>query len=394
MAGIVDLRVPVRTVSERVEVPRAWGAAALGLGCALLFVGLHTWLQMRGWSHYVAQLRGRGVLTGRIRTVPKFGLLKQVVADTGGVYLALVVAGIAIARRGPVFAIALPVVIWSAGPFVAGWISGVPAAGAHVVPLPIGTQWFSMNPTGGVLVAWLGTLVDALLALVPAFAVARVLERDPKTRVRGLRPHSSGIAAIGFGVFGLLLVVELPRLYGVPSSGFLVELVPYAALFVFGAALEEQWRWRWPVVFAVPILATNDFMQWAVYRIPYPAASLMRVVSPFVAASVFGASIRPFARVLTRLEARPTQALIACNALNVADAVLTLIGVRGGIAAESNPVVNAIGIPLKIVLVALLSAALARTRPRALVWPCAVLAGVVVWHLAGYLAQTPFAWWT
>ena len=53
-----------------------------------------------------------------------------------------------------------------------------------------------------------------------------------------------------------------------------------------------------------------------------------------------------------------------------------------------------IGLPVKVALVALLSVALFRERPRALIWPCAALAGVVVWHLAGFLAQTPFVWWT
>jgi hypothetical protein len=109
---------------------------------------------------------------------------------------------------------------------------------------------------------------------------------------------------------------------------------------------------------------------------------------------VFGASISPLIRVFQRLETHPTEALIACNVLNVTDALLTAIGVHGGIAVESNPLVNAMGLPLKILLVALVSAALVRTRPRALVWPCAVLAGVVLWHLAGFLAQTSVAWWT
>jgi hypothetical protein len=40
------------------------------------------------------------------------------------------------------------------------------------------------------------------------------------------------------------------------------------------------------------------------------------------------------------------------------------------------------------------SAVLARTEPRALVWPALVFAGVLIWHLGGLVSQTPFAWWS
>jgi hypothetical protein len=188
--------------------------------------------------------------------------------------------------------------------------------------------------------------------------------------------------------------VELPRLYGVPASGFLTDLVPLAALFAFGAALDDVWRWRWPIVIAVAVLVTNNVMQWAVYRLNMPAADLARAVEPFLAAALIGAAIRPTTRLFARLEARPIEAVIACNALNIADALLTAVGVHGGLAVETNPIVNMIGLPTKIVLVAVVSVALLRTRPRALIWPCAALAAVVLWHVCGFLAQTPVAWWT
>ncbi len=54
-------------------------------------------------------------------------------------------------------------------------------------------------------------------------------------------------------------------------------------------------------------------------------------------------------------------------------------------AAEANPVVvDIIGLPGKVVLVAVASWLLYRLRPRALWWPTTALAVVFVWHLAGW----------
>jgi hypothetical protein len=262
------------------------------------------------------------------------------------------------------------------------------------VPLPIGLEWHWLSATPHAPDMWLGTIVDSALVLIPAFAIASLPTRTPLPPLRLYRPSTSLVAAISVGLFGLWLLVELPRLYGVPESGFLTALVPLAALFVFGAALDDGWRWRWPIVIAVPVLATNNFMQWAAYGFHMPVADVGRAVVPFLAAALLGAAIRPTTRLFARLEARPVEALIACNGLNLADALLTAVGVHGGLAVETNPVVNTIGLPIKILLVGLLSGALARTRPRALIWPCAALTAVVLWHVCGFLAQTPIAWWT
>jgi hypothetical protein len=397
MVGLVDIdsrrEVPA-ALAEHSTRPNAFAVVALSALFVVAFLALHTWLSMRGWSQNVDRLRASGAPLGHVRRVPLLGSFRGVLADSGGVYFALLLAGVTIGRRGPRFSIAVPLLIWIAGPLVAGWLSGAHGPGPSVVPLPVGLEWSRLSATAGVFGAWLGSCVDGVLVLAPAFALTLLAPRASETSSRRVRPTSSDVAAIAFCVFGLLLVVELPRLYGVQTLGFLDDLVPYAAMFAFGAALPSRWRWRWPTVFAVPVLATNAFAQWAVWHVPESPMSLVRAVLPYLAAAVFGASIRPLIRVFQRLEAHPTEALIACNVLNVTDALLTAIGVHGGIAVESNPLVNAMGLPLKILLVALVSAALVRTRPRALVWPCAVLAGVVLWHLAGFLAQTSVAWWT
>jgi hypothetical protein len=71
--------------------------------------------------------------------------------------------------------------------------------------------------------------------------------------------------------------------------------------------------------------------------------------------------------------------LAAVNILNVADAILTDLAVRAGLATELNPVASAIGTPGKIALVGVASFLLYRIRPRALLWPILALALVVAY---------------
>lgn len=71
--------------------------------------------------------------------------------------------------------------------------------------------------------------------------------------------------------------------------------------------------------------------------------------------------------------------LAAVNILNVADATLTDLAVRAGLATELNPVASAIGTPGKLALVGVASFLLYRIRPRALLWPTLALALVVAY---------------
>lgn len=78
--------------------------------------------------------------------------------------------------------------------------------------------------------------------------------------------------------------------------------------------------------------------------------------------------------------------LWALNVLNVMDALLTTIALRSGVAVEANPVVRAIGMPGKVLLVAAAGWALYMLRPRALLIPITALALVVAWSAINLLA--------
>jgi len=71
------------------------------------------------------------------------------------------------------------------------------------------------------------------------------------------------------------------------------------------------------------------------------------------------------------------------NALNLVDATLTSIVIRAGVATEGNPVVTWMGIPGKLILVAVAGAFLAHVRPAALIVPVVAMGAVVAWTLVG-----------
>ena len=83
---------------------------------------------------------------------------------------------------------------------------------------------------------------------------------------------------------------------------------------------------------------------------------------------------------------RRSYLLWALNALNLMDALLTSVALRSGVAVEGNPVVSAIGLQGKIVLVAVAGWLINLLRPRALWVPIVALALTVVWTAANLIA--------
>ena len=75
--------------------------------------------------------------------------------------------------------------------------------------------------------------------------------------------------------------------------------------------------------------------------------------------------------------------LVAVNGLNAADAILTDLSIRWGLATELNPVASALGTWGKLALVAAASYLLYRIRPLALWWPLVALAAVVGYIVVG-----------
>jgi hypothetical protein len=194
------------------------------------------------------------------------------------------------------------------------------------------------------------------------------------------------VAFAGFAVWALLWAWQLA---GTRPSPFIPQLPKVLPLVAFGfllASLRPRIAWTLPAVAA--LLATG----WAsllVLGAGFSGIGWAEVASslPFLALPVFAAMWEPLARGLHALADKPRRALLILNVLNVVDAVFTAFAVRTEGAIEANPFVRAIGLPAKVVLVGVLSLLVFRVRPRALAWLTLVLAGVLMWHLAGFLAS-------
>jgi len=79
----------------------------------------------------------------------------------------------------------------------------------------------------------------------------------------------------------------------------------------------------------------------------------------------------------------PLTLLVVVNVLNIADAVFTWVLVRRGTGEELNPIVDAIGLPGKVLGVAIGTYVLYRIKPDSLRWALIPLAAIVAYHVMG-----------
>lgn len=207
--------------------------------------------------------------------------------------------------------------------------------------------------------------------VVAAPAVALLGKTDHRRRWFPSATHAAVLAACAL-MAAMFTMIGGGHTYNPDWYTVIHEDLPRSVmLFTAGAGIGWR-RGRWPWLLAGVV-----------------AALLMGygTLGPFalVAAFVVAACWEPLAGRLDRTaETSPLVPLVALNALNVADAALTHWAIRAGMAAEANPVVDVIGLPGKVLLVAVASWLIHRLRPRALWWPTAALAVVFVWHLAGW----------
>jgi hypothetical protein len=132
-----------------------------------------------------------------------------------------------------------------------------------------------------------------------------------------------------------------------------------------------------------------DFLLWPDpgYGLSDALPHALEELWPVVAVGLIASAWQPLAWAIRKLQERPLRLVLAVNALNVVDAVMTFLAVRSGGAFEANPVVRFAGLPAKIVLVGLLTWMLYRRKPSALVWPFAALLWVAGYHVAGILVN-------
>jgi hypothetical protein len=250
-------------------------------------------------------------------------------------------------------------------------------------PSPLGFGWairvgeFSMPSTG---LLWLGTVVDAGLALCPAALLAWRWRdrRSSPIASTALRAASIALCALVFVVYAHTRA----QAEAAPLSTMdeVAVLIPLFALGLLVAPARHRWLW---IVPALVLMTQGEVLAPFVEVGRWPHGSELRLLWPPLVAAGIGCAWPTLAKVLASAEGAPLRLAIAVNALNIADAVLTAVAIDAGEAAEANPVARVLGMPAKVVLVAAATVWLTKHRPRALIWPLLGLTAVFVWHLSG-----------
>lgn len=99
-------------------------------------------------------------------------------------------------------------------------------------------------------------------------------------------------------------------------------------------------------------------------------------------------STRDRVALLHPLQGQALRAYLVLNVLNLLDALLTWYVLRRGLAIEGSPVIGVIGLPGKIVLVAIAGWLVAHLSPRSLIVPIVALGVVALWSLTGVILTT------
>jgi len=356
-------------------VPAAFAAGAIGA-----FFLLHVILALRS-QHAIWQFYSR--LRGEAFARQIVGSIWPDLLSAMALFVGIELLGLALAARGRSRTFWIPALICVLTPAFVGNVTLIGRTPATLGPGWIDPFALSMRTPHLAIVVWLGAAMDLGLALLPATALA-------------LRPRASGsehpaavepmvrAAALALCLFALWLALSA-RATAFDARFPWADVPTMLPLFLFGLLLgasrpARPWLWTLAVV---PVLVVTSWPDALLNYSGVPVRTTVAKSLPWVAVTLLGAAPQPLGKALRWLRDRPVLLLIAVNALNVADAILTFAEVHRGGVVEANPVINVIGLPAKIVLVGAFSVVLARRRPRALVWPALILVGVLGWHLAG-----------
>lgn len=338
---------------------RARPVAAVGAGA--VFVGVQAVLGVHNHHVYATALAARSITLG-----PP-DLPDQLLAIMEGPLLAFVAlalaAALAIAAGRPCAAL-IPACAWVTVPAIVDGFAALRPVGANWIP--------PLSAGSGRIVA--GAVGDVVLV---AFAGGLPFRRGPASP--RIRPDAAAVLAAGVAAGTVVLCTFVaPSRVGHDVGATQIALVAST----FGAGMLVRPR---PGAYAgLGLVAVGLAIAEAGGPTMLTESGPLLVAGALAAAA--GAATSPLARAARGLQHRPGLAVVVCNLLNVLDAVVTAVWLETGAAREANPVVTAIGLPAKIVAVALFSVVVARWAPRLLIVPIATLVLVAVWHVAGILS--------
>lgn len=254
------------------------------------------------------------------------------------------------------------------------------------IPRPLGLGWTPSPDTPVDSSAWtvrplIGAALETAFVLGPAILAARTYASDQSAR----RPSViMQLSALSLTVVGLLALGQVAETTGLPDVSSWAAGLQLAAYFILGTL--AGWRTSrasW-IVLVAPLAMSADWIQLMI-----PGPSLSRILAPalpYLVATAAGLGWRLLAAWFDSLRSRSPRTLLAgVLLLNAGDVVMTVLLTQLDGAAEVNPIVRAIGLPAKLVLVSVAAAIVAHFRPAALVWPVVVMFGVTTWHVSGLL---------
>lgn len=286
-----------------------------------------------------------------------------------GLFVLLILMGVALAGVGWRQLWSAPALAFQVGgviPVLIG-LAGQDAPWTVAAPIVAESLLSGWGPL--VILGWFGGPVLLLLVLAPGFLVSR--RRHPQLA----RPPFGWNEAAGLSA--ALLLVGMVTYLALTLSPYAMDIasvaVGLAPVVLFGAALGTAKGW-WPWTHLTAGLVVAMTSGWTTI-----------LLVPLVLAAPMAALWQPIAHSMQTSSRRPLSVLIALNVLNAADAALTRFAVSTGMATEANPLVENVGMPVKLVLVAAASVVIFRVRPKALIWPTLALAVVAVWHVMGLI---------
>jgi len=362
------------------------------VGCACLAAFALIQLHVERLAHTV-WVEAPGSTTPH-RQIEWVSIRYHLVADMAR-FIALLLAGVALVRRGHRRLFALPILVYVFAPVIFGWRDGM-CEFARRTPAAIGQGWPLAGLTdcaSGAAAGFGPALLELALVLAPIACLALIVKRphaqnDPdrvagESSVSSWRFEIAGLAFAGFTLWALMWSWTTAGSIPGPWWTVTMDCLP---LLVFGTMLATV-RMPWVLVLVtitVGLLAAQlGLPNWSGWQ----SVSQSLYAWPYLLIGVIAAAWRPIARATAHLERRHLMALIVLNVLNLADAALTRFALTSEQAIESNPVVRAIGLPTKLVVVGGLSVLLYRLRPRVLPWIVLLLSAVIVWHAAGFFAS-------
>jgi hypothetical protein len=267
-----------------------------------------------------------------------------------------------------------------------GPLSALPGASyfGATVAIPLLRGWGGVGPLSWFLLLYL--VLVSLPPIVLAAGVGRRPARPIDQAARGALVVCLGLAGIVLFIWGMVEEV-LPSTLG--DRGLIPLVETSVACFLFGLlAGRSRPGWPWARLLVPALLVGSDLARLTPFLGGEPGSQVGNLLAlplgPAVLVTLAGSLWQPLG---DRLRGDPRTSgfflLVVVNGLNAADAVLTEVAVRTGQAAELNPVASGIGTVGKLALVGAASYLIYRIRPRALVWPAAALAAVILYHAAG-----------